>query len=100
MKQFQSDLPALYYPEPIKAGQRLQLPEEEGRHVRSLRLHPGDQVLLLDGRGMRAMASVEEIGKSSVTLHAESVLLDEAEAVPYIALAVGIISDKSRYEWC
>jgi 16S rRNA (uracil1498-N3)-methyltransferase len=100
MKRFRSETPALYHPLAVVAGQLLRLPEEESRHVRSLRLQRGDRVLLLDGQGGRASASIDEIEKSAVVLRVESVLLDEAEGLPYIALGVGILSDRSRYEWC
>jgi 16S rRNA (uracil1498-N3)-methyltransferase len=100
MGVFQSDVPALYYPAAVASGESIRLPEEETRHIRALRLRMGDHVLLLDGMGGRADATIVEMERKGVEIAVQSVVLDRAEGVPYIVLAAGILSDKSRYEWC
>jgi len=99
MNRFQSDRSALYVPEELSADQHIRLPEEEARHVRALRLRVGDPVLLLDGRGGRIDATIERIERHDVYAHIRRRVLDEADGRPYIALGIGLLSDKSRLEW-
>jgi 16S rRNA (uracil1498-N3)-methyltransferase len=100
MKSFQSDVPAFYHPLDVMSGERIVLSEEEARHARAHRLRPGDDVRLLDGAGGRAEGKVVELDRKEIAIAVESVVLEREEGLPYIGLAAGILSDKSRYEWC
>jgi 16S rRNA (uracil1498-N3)-methyltransferase len=97
--QFEPGTPALYLNHRPLAGEVIPLPEEEERHVRALRLRPGDPLLLLDGQGGRTRAVVEGIDRKNVLVRAGATVLDEAEGRTYIALGLGILSDRSRFEW-
>jgi 16S rRNA (uracil1498-N3)-methyltransferase len=97
--QFDPGIPALYLPRRPADGEIVPLPEDEERHARALRLRQGDAVTLLDGRGGRTRASVESVERRSVLVRAGATLLDEAEGRTYIALGVGVLSDRSRFEW-
>lgn len=99
MQAFHSSLPALYLPERPAEGELLELPEEEARHLKALRLHPGDPLLLLDGRGGRTRATVERIERRGAVLRAGTTVLDGEEGRPYIVLAIGQLADRSRFEW-
>lgn len=44
--------------EEIREGDLIALPEEEAHHMRVLRLRPGERLLLLNGRGITATASL------------------------------------------
>ena len=86
-------------PAELSADRLVELPEEEARHVRALRLHPGDPVLLLDGRGGRGDGVIERIDRRGVGVRIRQRVLDEADGRPYIALGIGLLSDKARLEW-
>jgi 16S rRNA (uracil1498-N3)-methyltransferase len=98
MGTIESDLAALYLSGPTPGiGETVALPEEEARHLRALRLRPGEPVLLLDGRGGRGRGIVEG-ARGEVRVAAWE--LGRVEGRPYIALGLGLVSDKSRFEWC
>lgn len=99
MTRFDSNIPALYHREKLLEGSSVRLEAEEARHLRALRLHSGDQVLLLDGEGGSAECRVEEVVRGEARLVVESMVFDEGERAPYIVLALGILSDRSRFEW-
>jgi 16S rRNA (uracil1498-N3)-methyltransferase len=100
MGAFRSDVPALYHSGEFNTGERVRISDDEARHLRALRLRVGDEVVLLNGAGSRATGRLETIDKRYAELIVVSVVLDRGEGVPYIALAAGILSDKSRLEWC
>jgi 16S rRNA (uracil1498-N3)-methyltransferase len=99
MSRFQSDIAALYLPAELSADRSVELPEEEARHVRALRLRVGDPLVLLDGRGGRTDALIERIDRRGVGIRIRQRVLDEADGRPYIALGIGLLSDKARLEW-
>lgn len=96
---FRSDTAALYIPERPLEGQFAELPEEEARHVRALRLREGEPVLLLDGHGARIHAIIERLDRRGVLVRAVTTVLDGQEGGPYIVLCIGLLADKSRFEW-
>lgn len=99
MGEFKSGLDALYMPQQGEIGELLSLPTDELQHARALRLRVGDEVSLLDGRGTRTSARVETVDRRQMLLRVQSRVLDRANAGPYIALGVGILSDRGRFEW-
>ncbi len=99
MQTFHSERAALYLPEAPGEGAIVELSEEEGRHLKALRLHQGDAVLLLDGQGRRTYATVERIDRRGALLRAGITVLDGGEGRPYIVLAIGLLADKARFEW-
>jgi len=97
--RFHSGIPALYLRQRPLPGEHLELPEEEERHVRALRLREGDAVTLLDGEGGRTRGVIDAIGRRSIGVRAHETVLEEAEGGTYIALGIGVLSDRSRFEW-
>jgi 16S rRNA (uracil1498-N3)-methyltransferase len=56
------------------AGDSLLLDGDEGRHAATVkRIRVGEQVVLTDGAGTSALCTVTEAGKSTLTLHLDSV---------------------------
>src|SRR5436305_8466404 len=100
MKRLQPDIPALYYPQIMEINAVVALSPEETQHLRALRRHAGDRVLLLDGQGTRGEGVIDGFRRDSVTVCIDSIVLDEAQSTPYIALGLAILADKARYEWC
>lgn len=99
MKGTLPDIPALYHPEPLVPDTIAVLHDEEIRHLRALRLRTGDSVMLLDGRGRRAEGVVHRIENRNAEVRITGSVLDEARTRPYIALAIGLLADKARFEW-
>jgi 16S rRNA (uracil1498-N3)-methyltransferase len=56
----------LYVPDLPETGGVVVLGEVAGQHVRVLRLQPGDEVVLFDGKGRAAPARLESIGEQVV----------------------------------
>lgn len=79
---------------------RLALSEEEAAHAsRVLRLKEGDRVLLLDGAGARAEATVEAIGRRSVLVAIDVRTTVPREREARIHLAVAPTKSIDRFEW-
>lgn len=78
-----------FYISPEQWGKQLELTGQEVHHLgRVLRLHPGDEVLVLDGEGREALCRIAAVGRQSATLN----VLEE-KLYPYpssgVILAVG-----------
>src|SRR5262245_48867672 len=99
MPDFNSNIPPFFMPERPEAGAPASLPDPEAQHARALRLKPGDEVLLLDGGGARTTAVVEQLDRKKAALRIGETVLDGGESGPYIVVAVGILSDRARFEW-
>ena len=99
MKSFFSDIPALFYPKPVKLDETVDLGEAESRHARSLRLQLGDKVQLLDGQGRRSFGIVKKAERASFLVRIDDSTFEGEESGLYIGLAVGLLSDKRRTEW-
>lgn len=98
--RFHSDLPALYVSDGFESGASVLLSQEEALHARALRLRQGSGVVLLDGRGQRAIGEIERLEKRETVVRCGAVSFDGAETGPYIALSFGLLADKARIEWC
>ena len=62
-------LPRFYCREALAPGARIELPEPVARHaVRVLRLPPGAEIILFDGRGGQYTARIERIERDHVTV--------------------------------
>lgn len=72
---------------------------EEHHHLsRVLRIKPGSNVILLNGKGQGAQSVIKEIHKDRTVCHVESNLDDPFKNSVKITLAVGIIR-RPRWEW-
>ncbi len=70
-----------------RPGAVVVLDGEEGRHAATVkRIRVGEQVCLTDGAGVRAVGSVTEAGKATLTL-----TLDEVEQVPRATPSVTVV---------
>jgi 16S rRNA (uracil1498-N3)-methyltransferase len=59
--------PRLFVGEPPRADTPLALPDAAARHAQVLRLQPGSEITLFDGRGGEWAARIEAMGKREVT---------------------------------
>ncbi len=65
---------------------------------RVLRLHTGDQLLLLDGQGHAAVATLTHISRTAVQVHLTQRMAADGEAATQITLYVGLMRAE-RFEW-
>lgn len=90
---------AFFHADPVRIGDLVTVDPEEDRHMRASRLRRGDRVILLDGRGGRAEGVLERIERRGGQVRIERMVLESRERGPYIALAIALLSDRSRIEW-
>lgn len=77
-----------------------ELPEEEARHATSvLRLRVGDRISLLDGKGARAEAIIEEISKRGCSVRVVDRTELSTERNARIHLAAAPTKQMERFEW-
>ena len=74
----------------LPLGALIDLPPGAARHVQVLRLQPGAALLLFNGRGGAARATVERIGRSAVTVRIDGHEAVERELPIDVTLAVGM----------
>ena len=85
-------------PGSLANGRQLQLGPAEGRHVTTvLRLGPGDDIVLTDGRGTLATAVIEEAGKRGVTVSITRVT-HVPKTSPGIGVALGVLHSQAM-DW-
>jgi 16S rRNA (uracil1498-N3)-methyltransferase len=95
---FQSDIPALFSSETPNSDDVVELDSDEARHARALRLEPGRDVMLLNGIGWRMGATIESMSRNGLSVRVRDRSFEERLPGGYIDLAVGALSDRSRYE--
>jgi len=88
----------IHSPAPLHAGQVLALPPTAARHVQVLRMQPGQELTLFDGRGGEWQASIEKIGRSDVQVRVGAHDAVEREPQAQVHLAVGIPANE-RMDW-
>jgi 16S rRNA (uracil1498-N3)-methyltransferase len=82
--------PRLYVATAIVPGAPLALGEAASRHAQVLRLQPGSEVVLFDGRGGQWAARIDAIGRREVTATAHAHDAVERELAPAVTLALAM----------
>lgn len=85
-------------PAPLATGQVLDLPPGPARHVQVRRLQPGDALTVFDGRGGEWAATVQQMGRTQVTVQVGAHDPVEREAPCAVTLAVGMPAN-DRMDW-
>ena len=86
-------IPRFHVAQPLALGMRFTLPSGPARHAaRALRLPPGAELTLFDGRGGEYAAIIERIIKDDVAVAVTGYRAVERESTLDIALAQGISS--------
>jgi len=91
-------MPRFYCPTPLSSGLQLDLPIGAARHVQVLRMQPQMTITLFDGQGGEYEATIERMGKSSVTVHVTAHHPIEREAPLAVHLALGVPANE-RMDW-
>ena len=82
--------PRIHVESPLHAGDTVDLPAAQARHVQVLRLQPGAPVTLFDGRGGEWQARVVQMGRSAVGVQVEAHRAVDRELGRFVTLAVGM----------
>ena len=82
----------------MAAGAALSLPEGTARHVQVLRLQPGHEITLFNGRGGEWDATITHMGRSDVEVTLGAHRSDEREAGRAVHLALGMPANE-RMDW-
>ncbi|MBN1283118.1 MAG: 16S rRNA (uracil(1498)-N(3))-methyltransferase [Proteobacteria bacterium] len=91
-------MPQFFLDRKLVAGERTQIRGADARHItQSLRLRPGDQLVLSDGRGRSFRARIEGAGSGCVSV-AVVEELQRTESAPAPVLAIASIRPE-RMEW-
>lgn len=80
----------MHVPGPLQAGLEVDLPDAAARHVQVLRLQPGAELSLFDGRGGQWHARVLQMGRRSVTVRVEAHEPLERELPQPVTLALSM----------
>lgn len=83
-------IPRLHAPVELAAGHEADLPPNATRHVQVLRLQPGAELTLFDGRGGEWRAEVLAIGRKDVRVRAIEAMRVERELSTRVVLALGM----------
>jgi 16S rRNA (uracil1498-N3)-methyltransferase len=74
----------------VATGAAWPLPEAAARHVRVLRLQPGDALLLFDGSGREWPATIATLGRSAIEVVCAPPVAVDRELPVAVTLAVGM----------
>ena len=72
---------------PLEPGREVALPDEEARHLRVSRVGPGEELVLLDGRGVRASARLSASGRAAAVT---GLLPPRGEPARRVAVLLGV----------
>ena len=82
--------------EPFMTGHTVTLGEDEAHHIRVLRLEVGQQVGLLDGKGMRGLGALVRLAKRHAAVAVETT--SSVEPPPSVHLILPV-ADRDRMLW-
>jgi 16S rRNA (uracil1498-N3)-methyltransferase len=91
-------MPRFYCPQPLIVGASVELPDAVAHHLHVVRLQPGAALILFNGEGGQARATLLETGKRRATAQVEA-LEDVEVELPYaVTLAQGL-PEGSKMDW-
>lgn len=91
-------MPRFFCPDPLHTGLALELPPGPARHIQVLRMQPGEEITLFDGRGGEYTACITRMGRSDVTVEIGAHAAVEREPPVQVHLAVGMPANE-RMDW-
>jgi 16S rRNA (uracil1498-N3)-methyltransferase len=93
------DMEVFYFPD-LKRSQKLIILEgEESKHVKALRLKPGDTAVIVNGKGLAAEVVFQTFDKKSSTFRSIKFIDNYGERNVRIGLALCILDNKDRFEF-
>ncbi len=77
----------------------ISIPREEATHLKALRVNSGETILATNGSGLMCELIIERKGKIEYFGKINNVIENYGENANSIALAIGLLADKSRFEF-
>lgn len=94
-----NEVPFFYFPTLKDAIGLVDMNDEMRRHVVTvLRMEVGEKIMLLDGKGTVALASIEEVGKKFLKVQLGNKIFHPAPKTK-TTLAISLLKNPSRFEW-
>lgn len=94
-----SALPLFYYSGLKEASASAMLDEETRRHVVTvLRMQPGECIMLTDGSGTTAVATIEQADKKKLVVAVEK-LIHHPSPEKKVILGLALLKNAARFEW-
>jgi len=91
--------PYFYFPSLAKQVDEFVLDENSSRHiVQVLRMQPGEQLQLTDGKGLSALATIREANKKRCVVDITEKQLREP-AKRRVQIGLSLLKNTSRFEW-
>ncbi len=87
-----------YFPGLIRQSKKLIASGDNAKHLKANHIDK-ENVMVTNGAGLSAVAFAERTGKNEFTLQITDYLPDYGEETPHIALALGILSSRDRFEF-
>lgn len=91
-------MPRFFCPQPLSPGTHIDLPDELAHHLHVLRAAVGDRIVLFNGRGDEAEASLETLGKRSATAEITASIIRDTE-LPYNIELAQALPEGSKMDW-
>jgi 16S rRNA (uracil1498-N3)-methyltransferase len=91
-------MPRFYCPFPLQTGSEVELPEDVTRHLQVLRMKPGDEVMLFDGKGGEHLGVLSDIGKRSSRALLKHFSPREVELPFAVTIAQGL-PEGAKMDW-
>ena len=92
-------LPYFFVEQLPAASQNLILEEDQSKHiVQVLRKQKGDEILLTDGKGSKALVRIIDDHRKQCQVKINSIE-KEAMPLPKVSIAISLLKNASRFEW-
>jgi 16S rRNA (uracil1498-N3)-methyltransferase len=91
-------MPRFHVPQPLAAGQQLELPADVAHHINVVRMEPGETLTLFNGDGGEYTAVLTEVQKKKAW--AEIKVFDPREAeLPFAVTLAQALPEGSKMDW-
>ena len=89
----------IYFPELDKNSKDLYISGSEAKHLKALRLKPGEEIQITNGKGLSAGSILIKEEPAGFLIQVTD-LQENTGELPYsFALAIGILNDRNRFEF-
>jgi 16S rRNA (uracil1498-N3)-methyltransferase len=96
---FVDGAPYFYFPSLVKQVDEFVLDENSSRHiVQVLRMQPGENLRLTDGKGLSALATIREAGKKRCIVHITEKKIQQPDK-RRVLVGLSLLKNASRFEW-
>ena len=88
-----------YFFSPVIEGAQCTMDEDTSKHMISvLRMHQGEELMLTDGKGQKAMARISNDNRKKCVVDILSITKEEKRS-PAVHIAISLTKNATRFEW-